>query len=145
MSMRSSSGYDITPLSLEQVRELAARLEAETFRVTQQQGTERPFCGKFIDSKEEGVYHCVVCDLPLFSSEHKFTSGSGWPSFYQPFDAQHVAEREDRSHGMVRTEITCARCGAHLGHVFDDGPKPTGKRHCLNSVSLVFRGRGETG
>lgn len=134
----SKSGYDITPLSPERVAELAKRLDPEAFRVTQSAGTERPFCGTLLDNKKEGVYVCVVCGLPLFSSEHKFNSGTGWPSFYREFDAEHVARRTDRSHGMLRTEINCARCDAHLGHVFDDGPKPTGERHCLNSASLKF-------
>ncbi|RMH12339.1 MAG: bifunctional methionine sulfoxide reductase B/A protein [Planctomycetota bacterium] len=138
----SRSAYDITPLSEERVRELASRLDPEAYRVTQKAGTEPPFCGNLLDNKKEGIYCCVVCGLPLFSSEHKFTSGTGWPSFYREFDPQHVRRVEDRSHGMVRTEIECARCGAHLGHVFDDGPKPTGERHCLNSASLVFYEKG---
>jgi methionine-R-sulfoxide reductase len=138
MSRVSQSGYDIAPLPPERVAELAARLDPESYRITQQAGTERPFCGNLLDNKTAGVYHCIVCDLPLFSSEHKFTSGTGWPSFFQPYDPEHVTEREDASHGMIRTEINCARCGAHLGHVFDDGPPPTGRRHCLNSASLKF-------
>lgn len=136
--MRSSTSYDITPLPREEVERLAAQLDAEAYEVTQRAGTERPFCGTLTDNKQAGVYCCIVCGLPLFSSAHKFTSGTGWPSFFQPFDAQHVAERVDDSHGMARTEIACARCGAHLGHVFDDGPPPTGRRHCLNSAALRF-------
>ncbi|MCL4222559.1 MAG: bifunctional methionine sulfoxide reductase B/A protein [Phycisphaerales bacterium] len=139
----SRSAYDITPLSKERVAELASKLDEETYRITQRAGTEPPFCGMLLDNKKEGVYCCVVCGLPLFSSEHKFTSGTGWPSFYREFDRQHVSRKADRSHGMVRTEINCARCGAHLGHVFDDGPKPTGERHCLNSASLVFYEKGK--
>jgi methionine-R-sulfoxide reductase len=142
MNRTSQSGHDITPLPAERVRELATKLVPESYRITQQHGTERPYCGTLLDNKTEGVYHCIVCDLPLFSSEHKFTSGTGWPSFFQPFDPDHVSEHRDTSHGMSRTEIRCARCGAHLGHVFDDGPPPTGRRHCLNSASLRFVAAG---
>lgn len=134
----SKSGYDITPLPREEVVELASKLDAEAYSITQSAETERPFCGRFEDSKKDGIYTCTVCGLPLFSSENKFDSGTGWPSFYREIDRQHVARRTDRNHGLDRTEINCARCGAHLGHVFDDGPKPTGERHCLNSASLKF-------
>lgn len=134
----SKSAYDITPLSRERVAELAKGLSEESYRVTQKAGTEAAFCGNLLDNKKAGVYCCVVCGLPLFSSEHKFNSGTGWPSFYREFDPDHVVRKADRAHGMVRTEINCARCDAHLGHVFDDGPKPTGERHCLNSASLKF-------
>jgi peptide methionine sulfoxide reductase msrA/msrB len=113
-------------------------LTDEQFRITRGAGTERPFCGTLLDNKREGVYACVCCGLPLFSSAAKFNSGTGWPSFFQPIGKENVAERADRSHGMVRTEINCARCDAHLGHVFDDGPRPTGLRYCLNSESLAF-------
>jgi peptide methionine sulfoxide reductase msrA/msrB len=139
----SAAGYDITPLTEDRVKELAARLTPEQYRVTQRAGTEAPFCGTLADNKKEGTYTCVVCGLPLFSSEHKFHSGTGWPSFYLPFDKAHIAELEDQSHGMVRTEIRCARCGAHLGHVFDDGPQPSGLRYCLNSASLTFVEKGQ--
>ena len=134
----SKSGYDITPLPREQVEKLAARLDPEAYRVTQKAATEAAFCGNLLDNKKDGVYVCVVCGLPLFSSQHKFHSGTGWPSFYQPCDPEHVTRQTDSSHGMARTEINCARCGAHLGHVFDDGPPPTGERHCLNSAALKF-------
>lgn len=134
----SKSQYDITPLSRQEVAALAARLDPEAYRITQKAGTERPFCGGLLDNKQEGVYCCVVCGLPLFSSEHKFNSGTGWPSFWREFDPEHVTRRPDRSHGMVRTEINCARCAAHLGHVFDDGPPPTRQRHCLNGAALRF-------
>jgi peptide-methionine (R)-S-oxide reductase len=103
------------------------------------QGTERPFCGNLLNNKESGVYSCKLCGLPLFRSGSKFESGTGWPSFTTPFDRDHIAYIDDDSHGMVRTEIRCRRCDAHLGHVFPDGPPPTGQRYCLNSVSLEFK------
>ncbi|MBM4112780.1 MAG: bifunctional methionine sulfoxide reductase B/A protein [Phycisphaerae bacterium] len=139
----SSSGYDITPLTKERVKELAKSLSPEAHRITQRSGTEPPgSCGILLDNKKDGVYTCVVCGLPLFASEHKFHSGTGWPSFFSPFDPQHVSERSDESHGMVRTEINCARCDAHLGHVFDDGPRDkTGLRYCLNGVALTFHAK----
>ena len=139
----SKSNYDITPLSRERVAELAKKLDPEAFRITQSAATERPFCGTLLDYKKDGFYACAVCGLPLFSSEHKFDSGTGWPSFYREFDPEHVAKHVDRAMGMMRTEINCARCGAHLGHVFDDGPAPTGQRHCLNSASLTFVEKGQ--
>lgn len=138
----SKSGHDITPLSREEVARLAKKLDPEAFRVTQKAGTEAPFCGNLLDNKKEGTYLCVVCGLPLFSSEHKFDSGTGWPSFFREFDPAHVTRVTDTSHGMERVEINCARCGAHLGHVFEDGPAPTGERHCLNSASLTFLEKG---
>jgi len=134
----SKSAYDITPLSRERVAELASTLDAETYRVTQKAGTEPAFCGNLLDNHKDGVYCCVVCGLPLFSSEAKFTSGTGWPSFFTTFDREHVAGKQDTSLGMSRIEIECARCTAHLGHVFEDGPEPTGLRFCLNSASLKF-------
>jgi methionine-R-sulfoxide reductase len=115
-----------------------AQLTPEQFRITRSQGTERPFCGLFHDHKKPGIYTCVCCGLPLFSANSKFDSGTGWPSFFQPFAKENVKTKTDRSHGMVREEIVCARCDAHLGHVFEDGPRPTGLRFCVNSESLTF-------
>jgi peptide methionine sulfoxide reductase msrA/msrB len=134
----SKSLYDITPLPPEEVARLAAKLSPEARRITQGAGTETPFCGGLLKEKGSGTFACVVCGLPLFRSEHKFESGTGWPSFFDVFDPDHVVRLTDRSHGMIRTEIRCARCGAHLGHVFDDGPRPTGLRYCLNSAALRF-------
>ncbi|MFA5834123.1 MAG: peptide-methionine (R)-S-oxide reductase MsrB [Bacteroidota bacterium] len=113
-------------------------LPQETYAVAREAGTERAFCGAFYDHKKEGIYLCVCCDLPLFASNAKFDSGTGWPSFFQPVMKDHVDEKTDLSYGMHRVEINCARCDAHLGHVFEDGPRPTGLRYCLNSESLKF-------
>lgn len=136
---KSASGYDLTPLTDAEKQRNAANLTEEERRILLNQGTEAPFCGGLLDNKENGVYHCKLCDLPLFSSDSKFESGTGWPSFYAPYDDDHIREIRDVSHGMIRTEIRCARCDGHLGHVFPDGPAPTGLRYCLNSASMVFK------
>lgn len=136
----SASGHDLTPPTPEQLKELAAGLTPEERRVLLSHGTEPAFCGGLLDQKAEGVYHCRLCDLPLFRSGAKFESGTGWPSFHTGFDPEHIREIVDRSYGMVRTEIRCGRCDGHLGHVFPDGPRPTGLRYCLNSAALRFEG-----
>ncbi len=119
------------------------QLGPDVYRILRAKGTEAPFCGNLLDNHRQGVYFCAGCDLPLFSSGSKFHSGTGWPSFYQPYAKENIDELRDASHGMVRTEILCTRCGGHLGHVFDDGPAPTGLRYCLNSAALVFRDEAE--
>ena len=116
--------------------ELRARLTPEQFAVTQNAGTEPAFTGEYWNMKDDGTYHCIVCDAELFSSDTKYDSGTGWPSFWQALADDRVETRTDSSHGMVRTEAVCATCGAHLGHVFPDGPQPSGQRYCMNSASL---------
>jgi methionine-R-sulfoxide reductase len=118
--------------------EWRAQLTPTQFEIARGKGTERPFCGLLLDNKQEGVYSCVCCGLPLFASSSKFHSGTGWPSFFQPVAEENVITHEDRSYGMRRTEILCVRCDGHLGHVFEDGPPPTGLRYCVNSDSLHF-------
>jgi peptide-methionine (R)-S-oxide reductase len=139
----SAAGFDLTPPTAEERTRLEASLNEEERRVLLHHGTEAPFCGGLLNQKKSGVYCCRLCGLPLFESKAKFESGTGWPSFYQPVGRAHIAYIEDRSHGMTRTEIRCARCGGHLGHVFPDGPPPTRERYCLNSVSMEFADAGQ--
>jgi peptide-methionine (R)-S-oxide reductase len=136
------SAFDLTPPSPAQRQQLIDGLSADERRVLLEHGTEAAFCGIFLDNKREGVYTCRLCGLPLFRSSAKFDSGTGWPSFFKPYDESHVKTLRDTSYGMIRTEVVCARCDSHLGHVFPDGPPPTGERHCLNSVSLGFIDQG---
>ena len=139
----SPSGFDLTPPTADERAALEAGLSREEADVLLHHGTEAPFCGGLLDNKEDGVYCCRLCALPLFQAKTKFESGTGWPSFYAPFNEAHVTAVRDTSYGMVRIETRCARCGSHQGHVFPDGPPPTGLRYCINSVSLEFVANGD--
>lgn len=133
---KSPKRKDKVVLTLEEWKK---RLTPEQFKILRAQGTEPPFCSPFVDNKKTGIYSCVGCKLPLFKSDAKFDSGTGWPSFFRPVDPANVWTRADLSYGMVRTEVLCARCDGHLGHVFEDGPEPSGLRYCINSTILTFK------
>ena len=139
----SASGFDLTPPTDAERQRLEATLTREESDVLLHHGTEAPFCGGLLTNKEAGVYCCRLCGLPLFRHHTKFESGTGWPSFYAPFEADHVVEVRDTSYGMVRIETRCARCDSHQGHLFPDGPPPTRLRYCINSVSLEFVKTGD--
>jgi methionine-R-sulfoxide reductase len=142
VSLLDDQGRILPPETMDKVTktdaEWRAQLGDEVYAIARGKGTERPFCGAFHDHKAAGIYECVCCALPLFRSDAKFDSGTGWPSFFQPVAPENVVTAKDFSHGMIREEILCARCDAHLGHVFPDGPGPSGLRYCVNSVSLKF-------
>ncbi len=143
MAHRSAAGFDLTPPSADELKRLETPLTSEERRVLLNHGTEAPFCGGLLNNKKAGAYCCRLCGLPLFRAKAKFESGTGWPSFTTPYDEAHVRAIVDRSFGMARTETRCARCDSHQGHVFPDGPRPSGLRYCINSVSLQLVGDDE--
>ena len=139
----SPSGFDLTPPDAAERKRLEADLTGEEADVLLHHGTEAPFCGGLLDNKEDGAYCCRLCGLPLFQAKTKFESGTGWPSFFAPYDEAHVVAVKDVSYGMIRIETRCARCDSHQGHVFPDGPPPTRLRYCINSISLEFVQNGQ--